>query len=255
MRRIAFLVCLGLLICGCGRNFSSGGTGQAATQPEPPISGSSFAAPTEPSESSSPPTESKTADAQDWRLILVNHENPLPAGFTVALASTSQKYELDARILSDWEEMYQAAQQDGVSLLLCYGYRTLAQAEELFEKQINRQMAANGYTREQAVQAAKRFVAPPGYSEHHTGLALDIITPSYQVLNEGYAQTDAAQWLKDNAHHFGFILRYPKDKQDITNITFEPWHYRFVGKDAAQEIYSNGLCLEEYLDNRVKNES
>jgi D-alanyl-D-alanine carboxypeptidase len=88
----------------------------------------------------------------------------------------------------------------------------------------------------------------PGYSEHHTGLAVDIVTPSYQVLNAGFAQTDAAVWMAQNAHRYGFIIRYPADKVDVTGIGYEPWHVRYVGIANAKAIFEQGLCLEEYLE-------
>ena len=240
-RPLALTLCLALLLLGCTRSVSP-----APSQLPTPVPTPSAAPVVQPSQAVSS-SQSNLPDESDWRLILVNGEHPLPEDFSVALGKSFDGYELDQRILSDWEEMYRAAAADGVPLLLCYGHRTLEQAAGLFEKQIGRQMAQYGYTREQAAEAAKRFVAPPGYSEHHTGLALDIITPSYQVLNEGYADTAAAIWLRDNAHRFGFILRYPKDKQEITGVVFEPWHYRFVGKEAAEAIHAQGLCLEEYL--------
>ena len=95
---------------------------------------------------------------------------------------------------------------------------------------------------------AATIVAVPGTSEHNSGLAIDIITPSYQVLDEGFAETKAFRWLDANASKFGFILRFPKDKQDITKIIYEPWHYRYVGIETAPIIKASGLCLEEFLE-------
>lgn len=250
MHRFALLISI-LAILGCAR------APLVTSSEEPPIVAQSSG----PEESQIPqatpepqqtaePSQSSQADSEsdDWRLVLVNYANPLPDGFHVALATTNQGYQVDARIVDDWEQMHLAAKADGIELLLCYGYRSLEQSTELFEKQINRQMASYGFTREQAIEAAKRVVAPPGYSEHHTGLALDIVTPSNQVLSEAFAKTDAAIWMAEHAHNFGFILRYPKEKQDITNIIFEPWHYRYVGHEAAKIIYDEGLCLEEFLE-------
>ena len=91
-------------------------------------------------------------------------------------------------------------------------------------------------------------MAIPGTSEHHTGLAADIITVDYQVLDEGFAETAAYQWLKENCTQYGFIMRYPKEKQDITGIIYEPWHYRYVGKNVAEKITANDWCLEEYIE-------
>ena len=181
----------------------------------------------------------------DWKLILVNYQNLLPEDFEVALNRT-HGYLMDHRITGAYESMYEDAKKDGIDLLLCYGYRTKEQSQQLLEKQINRQIAS-GLSYDDAVEEAKKWVAPPGTSEHHTGLALDIVTPAYQMLTYEFANTDAAVWMRENAHRYGFILRYPEDKEEITGITFEPWHYRYVGPEAAGYIYENGLCLEEFL--------
>ena len=103
-------------------------------------------------------------------------------------------------------------------------------------------------TYEQAADKAKTINAYPGTSEHELGLAADIVTPSYQMLNSDFDKTATFKWLKTHCAEYGFILRYPKEKQDITRIIYEPWHYRYVGKEAASEIYSQGICLEEYIE-------
>ena len=95
---------------------------------------------------------------------------------------------------------------------------------------------------------AEKWVAVPGTSEHQTGLALDIISLYYQVLDKNQENTAEQKWLMENSYKYGFILRYPSDKSEITGINYEPWHYRYVGKEAAKEIYEMGLCLEEYLE-------
>ncbi|MEG2174160.1 MAG: M15 family metallopeptidase [Oscillospiraceae bacterium] len=179
--------------------------------------------------------------------MLVNPAHAIPDDFTVELSMTRYGYKIDSRIVSALDDMITAAAADSVILLPCYGYRTREQSQQLFEKQISRQMA-QGLDREAALIEAAKWVAPPGHSEHHTGLALDIVTPSNQVLTEAFATTDAAKWMAQNGHRFGFILRYPKEKQDITGINFEPWHMRYVGLENASIMFEQGLCLEEYLD-------
>ena len=99
----------------------------------------------------------------------------------------------------------------------------------------------------EAVAAALTLVTRPGFSEHHTGLALDIVTPTYQNLDEGFAETAAFGWLDQNAAEYGFILRYPKNKESVTQINYEPWHYRYVGVEYAKAIKESGYCLEEFL--------
>lgn len=197
------------------------------------------------SKSESKSTEKKT-DERDWRLILVNPDNLIPDDFEVELEMTRYGYKVDKRIVKDVENMINAAANDNVSLLICYGYRTLEQSQQLFEKQINRQLA-RGLSQEEAVAEAKRWVAPPGTSDHHTGLALDIVTPEYQVLNHGFYNTPAGQWMAKNCWDYGFVIRFPEDKQDITGITYEPWHLRYVGKEHSLAMRENNECLEEYV--------
>ena len=110
-----------------------------------------------------------------------------------------------------------------------------------------RDYLAMGYSNAEAYAATKRLRNVPGTSEHQTGLTVDIISQSYWQLDEGYAETYEAKWLKEHAAEYGFILRYPKDKTAITGTSFEPWHYRYVGVEDAQKIMAQGLCLEEYL--------
>ncbi|MBP3292640.1 MAG: M15 family metallopeptidase, partial [Clostridia bacterium] len=104
-----------------------------------------------------------------------------------------------------------------------------------------------GYSQEEAEAEAGKWVAIPGTSEHQTGLAVDIVALSYQLLDRGQEDTAEQKWLMENSYKYGYILRYPTDKSDITGIYYEPWHYRYVGKDVAKELYESGLCLEEYL--------
>ena len=102
-------------------------------------------------------------------------------------------------------------------------------------------------TQEQAEAETAKSVAVPGTSEHQLGLALDIVDKSYQMLEEDQQDTPAQQWLMANCWRYGFILRFPKDKEAVTGITYEPWHYRYVGEEVAKTITEGGLCLEEYL--------
>ena len=105
-----------------------------------------------------------------------------------------------------------------------------------------------GYSQERAEEAAGELVAVPGTSEHQLGLALDIVDVANQVLDERQENTEVQKWLMKNSWKYGFILRYPTDKSDITGISYGPWQYRYVGKEAAKEIYEAGICLEEYLN-------
>ena len=198
--------------------------------------------------------ETVSASVDDWRLVLVNPWHKLEGEMDVDLVlppsgRNENRHMVDRRIVDDLEEMIAAAKADGVSLLIDYGYRSFAQSEALFEKQINSQLAANpSYTREQAEEAAKAWVAPPGTSDHHTGLALDIVTPDYQMLNDGFADTPAGQWMAKHSWEYGFVIRFPQGKTDITGIAYESWHLRYVGRDNAKIMYENNWCLEEYIE-------
>ena len=133
-------------------------------------------------------------------------------------------------------------------IVVTSGYRSYARQQSLFYTYIAEERAAHPeWTEQQAIDKVLTYSAAPGTSEHHTGDCIDLISTSYVVLDESFAQNPAYDWLKDNAHHFGFILRYPKDKTNITGYSYEPWHYHFVGVKAATEMYEKGLTLEEYL--------
>jgi len=181
-----------------------------------------------------------------WNLLLVNPWNALPEDFTVELEDLEGGQAVDVRAYPDLRDMLEDAREEGLSPIICSSYRTQEKQERLYDNKISRLMG-EGYSGEEARAEAGRWVAVPGTSEHQTGLALDIVARDYQVLEEEQADTPEQKWLMENAHRYGFILRYPAEKCDITGIGYEPWHYRYVGKEAAREIYEGGLCLEEYL--------
>lgn len=183
---------------------------------------------------------------EDWKLILVNKQNPIPDNYDMELVSVNGSMKVDKRIAKPLAKMLDAAKKDGVSLMICSAYRSIERQTSLFETKIRRLMNG-GMTYLEAYAEASYSVTVPGTSEHELGLALDIVTPSYTSLNEGYQDTEAGKWLRKNASDYGFILRYPKGKEYITGIIYEPWHFRYVGEQAAKEITQKGLSLEEYL--------
>ena len=201
------------------------------------------------------PEQEETVPVQDtlpepeeegaWQLILVNPWNELPEDFEVELARVDS-YQVDARIVESLGRMFADAKAAGINLTLCSGYRTTEYQQTLFERKKDEYMQS-GMNEQEAVAATSAWIAIPGTSEHHTGLAVDIVTPDYQTLDEGFANTSAFAWLSQNAHLYGFVLRYPANKEEITGIAYESWHYRYVGKEAAAEILQAGYCLEEYL--------
>ena len=126
-------------------------------------------------------------------------------------------------------------------------YRPYSYQVTLFNSYVAEYKRDYGMSQEEAEREAEKTSARPGSSEHQSGLCVDFVTDAYPTLTESFENSDAFAWLSQNAYKFGFILRYPKDKEEITGYSYEPWHYRFVGREAATEIYENGLCLEEYL--------
>lgn len=185
-------------------------------------------------------------DLSDWRLKLVNSQNKLPQNFRVHLTELDNGHKVDERIAKDLQDMLEAAAEEDLHLIICSSYRSNEVQQNLYKNKID-QYLAEGYSLQEAEREAGKWVAIPGTSEHQTGLAVDLVALSYQILDENQANTDEQRWLMKNAHQYGFILRYPSDKSRVTGIYYEPWHYRYVGKDAAKEIYEKGICLEEYL--------
>jgi zinc D-Ala-D-Ala carboxypeptidase len=183
----------------------------------------------------------------DWRLILVNTTHPLPDGYTVQTRAMPNGLQIDERVFDDLMNMLRDGEAQGLSFVICSAYRTVGKQQELFDAQVTVE-ETKGATHEQAIETTKTKVAVPGTSEHNLGLAVDIVALDYQKLDEGYTNTPECKWLQENSYKYGFIMRYPQDKSEITKIIFEPWHYRYVGKNAANEIKESGVCLEEYLN-------
>lgn len=182
----------------------------------------------------------------DWRLFLTNKNHYIPTDYEPELVVFTGRHRVDERITEDLQEMIDAAKEDGVSLQIVSAYRDFDRQKRLYEKKV-RAYRRKGMTFEEASMEAAKTVAVPGTSEHQLGLALDIVGSSHSALTESFADTKAGIWLAAHSYEYGFILRYPKGKEEITGIIFEPWHFRYVGKDYAKEITEQGLTLEEYL--------
>ena len=182
-----------------------------------------------------------------WKLILVNPWNPLPEDYTVRTVELINGQAVDERCYPDLQEMMDDCRAAGLSPYICSSYRTWEKQSLLFEENVEILMA-QGNTEEEARNETAKSIAVPGTSEHQLGLAVDIVDKNYQVLDDEQENTEVQQWLMDNSWRYGFILRYPTNKSSITGIVYEPWHYRYVGKEAASEIYHSNICLEEYLE-------
>lgn len=187
------------------------------------------------------------ADSDLDLLILVNAQHTLPENYQVAITQLRNNQSIATICYPDLQAMIDDCRAAGLNPLICSSYRSMEKQQTLFTNEIQKQKAY-GYDEDTAYEKAATIVAIPGTSEHQLGLALDIVDISNQRLEEEQENTPVQQWLMANSWKYGFILRYPKDKSDITGIIYEPWHYRYVGKEAAKYIYEHQLCLEEYLE-------
>lgn len=172
-------------------------------------------------------------------LILINSQNCIPENFDIELKETRNTEQVDERIYSFLEEMLSDAENEGFSPEITSGYRSKEKQQEIFDNSVKEYREA-GYSLREAKQLTSEQVAKPGYSEHESGLAVDINSANGNSW-ELYG------WLQNNCYRYGFIVRYPDGKEDITGIQYEPWHLRFVGKESAKYIYETGITLEEYL--------
>ena len=182
----------------------------------------------------------------DWRMPLVNKDHPVEAEYEIEMTKVGDRFYVDSRCAEDLNAMLAACEADGLYPVIRSAYRTMIDQRILFENKVER-LRNQGLTEDEAYLEAQTVVALPGTSEHHTGLAVDLVDYFYQDLDEQQEQTDVQQWLLVNCWDYGFILRYPNGKTEITGIIYEPWHYRYVGREVAAEIRDSGLCFEEYL--------
>lgn len=184
--------------------------------------------------------------SEEWNLIVVNRWNELPEDYSVELTELSNGQKVDSRIYPYLQEMFDAARAEDVYPVVREGYRTAEEQQEILDDKIQSYIN-QGYSQVKAERTAKEWVALPGTSEHQLGIAVDINADKSKCSNE-----DVYGWLAENAYKYGFVLRYPPGKQKITGTSYEPWHYRYVGEEAAKEIYERGICLEEYFKQMIE---
>ena len=190
-----------------------------------------------------------------WNLVLVNDWNPLPATYE-ANATYEQVHiyyrrydamQINSAMAESLNAMLAAGRAAGIAdLAVQSGYRSVSTQDRLYWAEV-REHRVNFSDEIAAQKSAGMVVKRPGYSEHHTGLAVDLGGNGNFWLNQDFENTEAFKWLSAHCHEYGFILRFPKDKEEITGVIYEPWHYRYVGVEAATAIMQGGLCLEEYL--------
>ena len=180
----------------------------------------------------------------DWKLTLVNYENSLPSDFKIELANIDKTRQFDARAIDELKSMINAMRRDGIqNIWVQSSYRSIEHQTELFEEKVAKYMS-EGKTREEAENLTMQTINKPGTSEHNLGLAVD-----FNYVDYSFDETKGFKWLQKNAENYGFILRYKKEKESITKVDYEPWHWRYVGVENAKEMNRLDMCLEEYVNN------
>ena len=245
------LLCLTALAC-----FVAGGTAYACTRkaavPQlPELPAESLALPAENGAQQSLLTAAQAqALLDDPRMILVSRTHKMPEDYPVETkecgSATAINKTLQTEAADAFLSMQAAAAKDGVDVRMQSGYRSVSYQTNLYEKKTN-YYKQQGYDDAKAKEMAAAIVNPPGCSEHNCGLAADLNSPEHTGLDEGFENTAAFRWLCQHAGEYGFILRYPKGAEEKTEITYEPWHWRYVGPENAAKINASGLCFEDYI--------
>ena len=179
----------------------------------------------------------------DWRIRLVNYENVLPDNYEIELKNINSTRQFDARAIEELINMMTAMKKDGITnILVQSSYRSITRQREIFDKKVNTYLL-QGKTQEEAERLTLQTINKPGTSDHNLGLAVD-----FNYIDYAFDELKGFKWLQQNAEKYGFILRYRKDKEDITKVNYEPWHWRYVGVEHAKKINELDFCLEEYID-------
>ena len=200
------------------------------------------------------------ASSADWNLVLVNRENQLAEEIVMELYLTESGYQIDSRIQEPYLQLMEAGKAAGMDFTMISGYRSIEQQQTNYDVNYQNYLAS-GLSEEEARTKTEEYIALPNASEHITGLAVDITSTALanQEGNSGLfpdlENYPEGLWLKENAPKFGFVLRYPKEKEAITGINFEPWHFRYVGIENAMYMTENNLTLEEYIAILKNNEA
>ncbi len=191
---------------------------------------------------------SKLYEEQEELLILVNKDKPLPAGYQVELQELKSGGRVAKVMYQSLADMLADGAEHGYEYALVSGYRDAAYQETLVRRDIQKYMTEDGLDYDRALEKTMEQVMPSGYSEHETGLAIDITAAGHVILEEEQERTPENLWMRRECWKYGFILRYPRGKEDVTEILYEPWHFRYVGKEAAEFLHEEGLTLEEFYE-------
>ena len=245
VKRTLLLGIVCLAACGTAFWLSIG----AKTLPQAAASApaSSSASETDPAPS---PAQQAQALLADPRMVLVNHSRKMPEDYTFTTkecgSDTAINKTLQTEAADAFLSMQAAAAKDGVDIRMQSGYRSVEYQQKLYDNK-TRYYRDKGYPEAEARQKAAAVVNPPGYSEHNCGLAADLNSPEHPALDRGFADTAAFRWLQEHAVEYGFLLRYPEGAEAVTEITYEPWHWRYVGPENAALLYRSGLCFEDAI--------
>ena len=186
--------------------------------------------------------EKKAYMGLPWELTLVNSQWAVPEEWNIELTELRDNQRVDSRIYPELQRMFDDCREDGLYPLVWSSFRTADDQQRIFDEKVAT-FRAEGLNRLEAKKEASNWAADPGFSEHQLGLAVDINSESEELCSSW----DVYMWLEEHCAEYGFILRYPQGKEEITGIDYEPWHFRYVGPEAAEEIMSCGICLEEYI--------
>lgn len=187
---------------------------------------------------------------EDWNLVLVNENHPIieePKN----LVDIGDGKLIDERVLPHYNDLAKAAEEANIELVVVSSFRSVSEQEAIVERDTN-QYINQGYAEDEARKEAMGYLTEPGLSEHHTGMALDVLEANWyndgNMLEQEFGETKAGKWLEENVCHYGFVIRYERGKEQLTGINYEPWHIRYVGKENAEYMIANHLSLEEYVE-------
>lgn len=179
----------------------------------------------------------------DWRLTLANSEHILPEDFSIELASIDETRKFDKRAIGELNQMIKAMQKEKITKIWVQSaYRSVERQTELYNDSVEKYIK-KGKSQEEAEKLTLQFINKPGGSDHNIGLGVD-----FNNVDKSFAKTEAFTWLQEHAQEYGFVLRYPEEKEEITKITYEPWHWRYVGQEHAKVMNEKNMCLEEYVE-------
>ena len=227
-----------------GKNIEVSGKGTDIKESQSTTETNNINMPTQTTNTSTNSTQTTNkVEITDWKLRLANYDNLLPEDFEVELANSKDPKQFDARAVKYLKDMINAMKKDGNTKIWCQStFRSVKRQKELYDASVQKYLK-QGKTQEEADKLTLEYINKPGGSDHNLGLAVD-----FNYVDNSFAKTSEYKWLLKNAENYGFILRYPEDKEDKTKIAYESWHWRYVGEENAKRMNELNMCLEEYVE-------